>query len=259
MMQSKNTRVIKLILVVLVATFLVSCRKETTTWDRIQQIGVLKVGLDPTFPPFEVFDGSDVRGIDVDVSESIARELDLNVEFVHFGYDGLYDALATNQVDVLISALVVAPERTRNFSYSDSYFNAGQVMITSRNGSLSDWTNLDGRIIAVELGAEGHVTASSWQRQQPTMSIQVHESAEKAVESVAAGDADAAIVDHVSARLIQAQSTDLIILQQPITVEPYAFVVRAEDTHLLDELNSSLNSLQVSGQLDAIITGWLES
>ena len=30
-------------------------------------------------------------------------------EFVYFGYDGLYDALATEQVDVLISALVIVP------------------------------------------------------------------------------------------------------------------------------------------------------
>ena len=52
-----------------------------------------------TSPPLE--------GFDIDLASAIATDLGLTAEFVYFGYDGLYDALQTEQVDVLISALVI--------------------------------------------------------------------------------------------------------------------------------------------------------
>ena len=37
------------------------------------------------------------------------RRTRTGIQFTYLGYDGLYDALTTGQVDVLISALVIAP------------------------------------------------------------------------------------------------------------------------------------------------------
>ena len=75
-----------------------ACQAQSASWERIEQSGVVRVGLDPTYPPFEVTEGSGVAGLDVDLADAVARELGLTTEFVYFGYDGLYDALATEQV-----------------------------------------------------------------------------------------------------------------------------------------------------------------
>src|SRR5210317_512895 len=72
-----------------------SCQAQSGSWERIKQSGVLRVGLDPTYPPFEVSDGDGAVGLDIDLANALASELGLNSEFIYFGYDGLYDALAT--------------------------------------------------------------------------------------------------------------------------------------------------------------------
>jgi ABC-type amino acid transport substrate-binding protein len=238
---------------------LVSCRSENATWKRIEQAGILRVGLDPTYPPFEVVDDSGLRGLDVDLAQAIAADLGLKAEFVYFGYDGLYDALATEQVDVLISALVVSPERTRDFAYSDSYFNAGEILIVAQSETeMAGMADLNGRTLAVELGALGHVEANTWANRLPDLTILPLNSAAEAVTAVAENQADAALVDAISGRLALREHTGLKQLPDPVTVEPFALVVRIDDELLLEKLNQSLNHLHESGQLQQIINNWLD-
>lgn len=232
------------------------CVKEQTTWEQIQETGVLRVGLDPTFPPFEVADDQNVWGLDVDLAKAIAAELGLRPEFTYFGYDGLYDALSTKQVDVLISALVIVPERMSDFAYSVSYFNAGQVLVADQGQMIGDPPDLEGRTIAVELGAQGHLLATTWQRSIPDLNIQVKDSSEEALSSISNDDVDAAVVDHVSARLHREQTPNLQIHTLDEASEPYALVVRVEDQQLLDELNQTLDNLKRTGQLQSIINNW---
>jgi polar amino acid transport system substrate-binding protein len=234
------------------------CIKEQSTWDQIQESGVLRIGLDPTFPPFEVADEQNVWGLDVDLANAIAVELGLRSEFTYFGYDGLYDALSTKQVDVLISALVIVPERMGDFAYSDSYFNAGQVLVTGKDQMISETPDLEGRTIAVELGAQGHLLATTWQRSIPDLNIQVKDSSEEALSSISNGDVDAVVVDHVSARLHREQTPNLQIHMLDEASEPYALVVRVEDQKLLDELNQTLDKMKRNGQLESIINSWLD-
>lgn len=235
-----------------------ACRANAESWQRIQASGVLRVGLDPTYPPFETADGGELRGIDVDLARAIGDELDLEVEFVYFGYDGLYDALATEQVDVLISALAIRPEQRRDFAYSEPYFNAGQLLVTrAGDAEISGMQDLAGRTLAVELGAQGHVTATEWQRRLPDLTVEPHQTPQEALDAVGHG-AHAALVDAISAHLYLAAHPTLQTLDPPITIEPFALVVRIEDERLLQELNQTLQTLTQNGVLQTIITHHLQ-
>jgi ABC-type amino acid transport substrate-binding protein len=251
--------VVILSVVILFLVFLLAgCNGRSTTWDRIQASGVLRVGLDPTYPPFEVDDGASLSGLDVDLARAIGADLGLAVEFVYFGYDGLYDALATEQVDVLLSALVVDPLRTADFAYSEPYFNAGEVLLLPEGATaVASLSDLQNQTLAVELGSQSHVTALEWSRRVAGLSIQPYNTPEEAVTAVLAGETAAAMVDGVNGRLLHQTHPGLQILPEPVTVEPYALVVRITDQQLLDHLNDSLAHLQTTGQLAAIIEHWL--
>ena len=244
------------------ALMISSCQANSQSWERIEEAGIVRVGLDPTYPPFEVTTESGVAGLDVDLARALAAELGLQTEFVYFGYDGLYDALATGQVDVLISALVVTPGRTRDFAYSKPYYNAGEILIVpSEDNQNKEMADLSSHILAVELGAQGHVEASQWAKRLRDLTIKPYTSVDEAVAAVAAGEADAALVDSISGRLFLAnQSPDQRRLQQianPVTVEPFAMVVRIEDETLLAKLDEALATLTGSGELEQIVQRWL--
>jgi ABC-type amino acid transport substrate-binding protein len=239
-----------------------ACTKPEDRWEEIVASGVLRIGLDPTYPPFEVADGDMVYGLDVDLARALAAEVGLTPQFHYFGYDGLYDALTTGQVDVLISALIIAPERTRDVAYTPPYFDAGQYLVTPAESTVTSMADLAGRSLAVELGALGHVAALEWQRRQPDMVIIPFNTAGSALESVGSNEVDAALVDHVSALLhlredSSPENPPLRIAPEPVSPEPYAIAVRIGDRTLLQKLSVALEKVRENGQLEKITRSWL--
>lgn len=248
-----------ILLLCLFVTVLAACgQKRDETWSRIQEEGVLRVGLDPTYPPFETADEGPLRGIDVDLARAIGDELGLEVSFVYFGFDGLYDALATEQVDALISALVVRIEQTEDFAYSEPYFNAGQILVVAREkAGVEAMADLEGRTLSVELGAQGHVVATEWERRLRNLTIEPQNSPQEALDAVAQGAADAALVDAISGRLYLAQHEEVKQGGEAVTVEPFAVVVRKEDERLLEEIDGALAALEERGQIEEIVQRWM--
>ena len=246
------------LLVLLALPALGGCRGDDESWARIQETGVLRVGLDPSYPPFEVDDGASLQGIDVDLARALAGELGLQAEFVYFGYDGLYDALLTEQVDVLISALVIQPERGEEVAYSAPYFQAGQLLVLPPGSAIAEIGDLRAQTIAVELGSDGHVQARDWVRQLGGVAVLPLATPAEALQALVDGSADAALVDAVSARQFRRDHPELRLLPEPVTVEPYAIAVRVDDDELLRNLDRALDALRAAGALDALVAGWLE-
>jgi polar amino acid transport system substrate-binding protein len=121
--------------------------------------------------------------------------------------------------------------------------------------------DLDGSRLAVELGAQGHVQATQWSKRLADLAVQPYGSAEEALEAVSDAEADAALVDSISGRLFlkdrPSDQPPLMRVPRPVTVEPYAVVVRIEDEMLLEKVDGALASLAATNQLEAIINHWL--
>ena len=239
--------------------FISACQSSPDAWDRIQASGVLRVGLDPTFPPFENGDTGDLHGIDVDLARAIGADLGLEIEFIYFGYDGLYDALQTDQTDILLSALVIDPQKRKLFDYSEPYFNAGQFLVVMpENVALSSLDQFEGEVLAVEIGSEGHVQGIKAQRQTRDLELLTLPTPDDALWVVLQGEVAGALVDQITGRLYIQQFPDLLLIPEPVTVEPFAIVTRIEDQQLLEALNQSLEEITTSGELDRIISRWLD-
>jgi ABC-type amino acid transport substrate-binding protein len=265
--------ILHLSFVILLAT----CARPNDAWDRVRDSGIMRVGMDASFPPFETIaaDGGLV-GFDVDLAQEMGRRLGVEVQFLaNLPYDGLYDALAVDRVDVVISALVVNPTRMADFGYSTPYFDAGQVLIV-RNGEADIWemSDLGGRTLAVEFGTQGDLEARKWARRLAGVTVVHYQTAAEALAAVEVGEADAALVDHVSALAAGAraparkgilpdalqESGDgkaLIIVGTPVVEEPYAVAARRESRHLLQAIDDALAEMEADGTMDNLKMEWL--
>ena len=263
--------------------FLVACASPDAAWDRVRETGVLRVGMDASFPPFEsvAADGTLV-GFDVALARELSRRLGVEVQFVaNLPYDGLYDALAVNRVDVVISALVVNPARMADFAYSTSYFDAGQVLVVcppsvppnfggeghpsvppesggeARGGSIEEMADLGGCTLAVEFGTQGDLEARKWARRLSGLIVVQHQTAAEALAAVMAGEADGALVDHVSALMETPAGSGLVIVGQPVVEEPYSVGVRSDSQRLLRAINEALADMEADGTLETLVVEWL--
>jgi polar amino acid transport system substrate-binding protein len=223
--------------------------------------------MDASFPPFEYVNGEgDLVGFDVDLARAIAdhlaSEYGTGVE-VHFAanlpYDGLYDALTAERIDVVISALYTDPARADGFVYSTPYFNAGQVLVTREGEALNGLGDLAGRTLAVELGSEGDVVAREQARRVSDLTVLPCQSAQEALNQVVNGQAHAALVDHLSALSAVGEGSSLQITGPPVTDEPYAVALHGDSHELLEAVNNALEELEENGTLDQLRQKWFRS
>lgn len=229
--------------------------REDETWARVQREGVLRVGMDASFPPFEVEEGGTFRGYDVELAQEIGRRLGLRVAFVNVHFDGLYDALLARRCDVLISALPYEAERTRDVAYTGGYFNSGQVLVTRRDETgIQSASDLADRRVAVEMGSQAHQEARLLRdRQRIALTIVTGRSSEEAFDLLEAGKADAVLADAITARGALRSRQELAIRGTPLTNEPFVIATRRDSPQLYAAVNGVLIALREEGWLESLV------
>ncbi len=219
--------------------------------------GQIRVGVDPSYAPFAFYIGDDIQGLDIDLAWAIGNDLGIPVRLVALGFDGLYDALITDQVDVLISALPIEVSRLDRVIYTNPYFNAGLVLVSPHDSPILSMRDLAGLRLAYEYGSTAHTEVNRWLRRIRPFVSQPYELESYALDAVRLGDADAALVDAISAGLYARDHAEWTIQQAQVTDLLYAAAVRADYPARVTVLNESIKRLFERGELQQIIARWL--
>lgn len=225
---------------------------------RILAAGVLRVGMDASFPPFEHQQGDALAGLDVDLAHELANRMGLRVEFVGTGFDALYEQLAAGHYDVVISALPYDRLRTRDVAYSSIYFRGGEVLVTrSGDREVSSLASLRARPLGVELGSNADTLARRLQRRNGYR-LESFPSLDAAADALEAQSLDAVLADAVSARLLRRARPSLSLVGERVGDEPnYVIAMPLTATKLLAALNMHLRAMERDGGLAALIARWL--
>lgn len=218
--------------------------------------GEMRVGVDASYAPFAVATTEGLYGLDIDLAQAIAARLGAPVRFVNMGFDGLYDSLKTDQVDVLISALVTDYSRTNEVLYTLPYYNAGLVLVSRANQPLTRYHDLRDQQLALEFGSEADQIARRWQRRTP-MTILPYELPSYALDSLRLQQAQAALVESTSARLYRREHPTWNVLFTPMTDSLYLLATRRDRGQTWEAINRALAELLDDGTIEALIAKWL--
>ena len=244
----------------------ISARPDDGSWDRVFNTGVLRVGLDASFPPFEMLDTSgQVTGYDADLAAALAKRLGVRAEFVNVGFDALYDALLAERIDVVISSLPYDARRTQDVAYSLPYFNAGQQLLMC-TAEVSHTLGIEGlagwlayQTIAVEWGSMADMEARRLQRIIPGLRIVALPTARQALASLVEGRVRAAIADGViTQEFLRSQAGRLCTATQ-LTDEPYVVATRRRARRLAAAIGQALEELRQAGTFEALQAKWFQA
>lgn len=229
-------------------------------WQRIQADGRIRVGIDPSYPPFEQLneETGDLAGYDVDLAREIGRRLTLGVDFVLVGFDSLYDAVQTGKVDVVISGMPYDPNWTEDVDFGMWYFNAGQFLVVRQDESaISSVRDLIHRNLGVELGTTGDLEARRLQKQVDDIHLSPYPTSTAALSALESGEIDAALVDAISAYLFIAQGGHVRMLDDAVLDESYAAVTARKSRQLRAAIDAAILEIKTDGYLDALRDKWL--
>ena len=251
-MKTKKTLIILLSLV-LIASLFTSCSKSGTTLASVQKKGKLSIATSPDFPPFEsLTDSTTVEGIEIDILQLICDKLGVELEINQMDFDSVLPGVQAGKFDVGVSGITITEQRKKNVLFTDPYCLAAQAIVVTEDSAIKSKADLEGKKVSVQTGT----TAESYTMENgySVSSFSANSDAEAALTS---GKVDAWVIDDLTAaEMVKAYnetaSVKLVILDEAMTTEPYAFAFALGSDDLVKEVNSILDELIADGTVKAI-------
>lgn len=235
-----------------------------SNWRALKQNGTLRIGIDPSVPPFSFYDASGWNGFDANLSSELGARLGLKVDSNPVGFDGRYDALKTNLVDIALSAVAPDASQTQDAAFSDTYFDVGGRLIAPTSAKINDVSALNQKRVAVALGSDADRLARFWERRLTNMTRVTFIDDGAALHALSSGKADAAIIDGVEAiklgcswieKFSRSAKDDrtCVIVQS----NPFVIATRKADARLSAEINQALKQLRDDGTMRSLVKKWV--
>lgn len=210
------------------------------------------------FEPYEYRDGDKVVGIDAELADAISEKLGLTAEVEDMAFDSIIPAVTSGKADVGLAGMTASEDRKVSVDFSDTYVEAGQVIIVKKGSDIKDASGLTGKTVGVQLGTTGDLYVSD-PKNVENVTVQQFPKGADAVEALKTDKIDAVVIDNQPAKKFVENNSDIEILATPLTQESYAIAVAKDNKQLLDAVNKALAELKESGKLDSILNKYLAS
>lgn len=121
--------------------------------DKIKSAGVLKVGTEAQYAPYEFKDAdAKIVGADIALAQKIADDLGVKLEVVDMKFDGIIPAVQSGQVDMGIAAFSNTPERAKEVDFSNIYDKSVQMLVVDAQNK-DKYTSVDA-LSGLKVGAQ---------------------------------------------------------------------------------------------------------
>ncbi|HEX6115847.1 MAG TPA: ABC transporter substrate-binding protein [Solirubrobacterales bacterium] len=208
--------------------------------------GVLSVGTDTPFPPFEIGQPPNISGYDIEVMDAIGEELGLEVEYTDTGFGTIFRDTANGQFDTAAAASTITPARQKQVNFTDPYYEAQQALLVPEGSDIASTDDLGGLIVGAQDGTTGETYAND---ETDASEVRGFPEGPNAVSALTTGQVDAVIIDQPVAADAVEKTGGVEIAEEIQTDELYGFAVAPDNTALLDAMNEALTTIKDDGTI----------
>lgn len=245
---------------VLLSALALSSASLAATVAEVKNRGVLVLGTDPTFAPFEFKGpGGEVQGFDIDIARAVAKDLGVRLEIRPVGFGALMpQAVTSGRVDMAMSGITITPERARVVSFSQPYYRSAQVFIV-RGGNPGKFTwpgDVKGKTVGVQANTTGQYVAGDVLKPKGA-TLKVYDDFAAGLADVRAGRIAALIGDAPTvADLGKRLPGQFAQAGKDFAAEDYGMVF-ARGSDLAAAANRTLARLRSSGEYQKLLNRWI--
>jgi len=239
-----------------------------TVWENIQKTGVIRVGTDPTWPPYQLLDNTTgaIVGFEVDLANACAAKLNLTIDWQSVSFDNIILSVQQGQLDMGVSGFSITPDRLEQVSFTLPHSTTqGQVVMLQSTMTAKGITTVHSLADFKTLGIKVGVQSGN---------VEQTELEEAGVDIATWSDSASPFQDMVSAN----PSVQAVYAETPITTNwinqfaaegkqvgiaythpyyPVAFLVSKNSHTLLDKIDGALTDLIYDGTVDSLKAKWL--
>ena len=103
---------------------------------KVKSAGVLKVGTETEFAPFDYIDAGQHVGLNVDLFDEIGKELGVKIEWVTLPWDGVLPGLEAGKFEYVAGPATITKARSEHYRFSPPIAEA-TIALMKRKGDAS--------------------------------------------------------------------------------------------------------------------------
>lgn len=226
---------------------------------RIQEEGVLKVGVEGTYPPITYHDDDgNLTGFDVEVAQAIGEKLGVEVEFTEAEWDSLLAAVDSGRIDTVINAVSITDERQEKYDFTNPYVALYRnIIVKGDNDTIKSLEDLNGTQVA-----ENITTEYADRLEELGVTIVPIDTLQQAFDLVTTGRADFTILEDIQfyPYLEEHPDADLkVAFTIDDDVDQFAIPFKKGETRLVEAVNEALDELKADGTLSELSQKYFDS
>jgi len=218
---------------------------------------VYVVGTDAAYAPFESQnEKGEIVGFDIDVVTAVAKKAGIEVKFVNTPWEGIFNALAQGDRDLVVSAVTITEERKGTMDFTAPYFDAVQLIAVKESSKVAKFADLKKLKVGVQTGTTGDEAVTKLLGKNST-AIKRFESTPLALKELESGGVDAVVADNGVVINYVANNPGgkfKTVSDKDFAPEQYGIAVKKGNTELLEKLNKGLADIKADGTYDQIFT-----
>ncbi|MDR1148949.1 MAG: ABC transporter substrate-binding protein [Spirochaetaceae bacterium] len=216
--------------------------------------GVLSIGMEIGYPPFEYYDtdGKTPMGFDVSLGKALADKLGLTVKFVDTAWDGIFAGVATNKYDCIISAVTITGERRQVYNFTQPYIGNAQsiVMLKNSPNKVQKPEDLGGLRVTYQAETVSDVYVAKLIESGIKITVFEYDKVMNCFDELKLGRVDAIMCDSlVSVDYVGAPDSVFTTVWQGVSDEQFGVCLRKGNDNLTIALDMALDELFLDGSM----------
>jgi ABC-type amino acid transport substrate-binding protein len=210
--------------------------------------GTLFIGVDTPYPPFEEGQPPNVSGYDIDVLNTIAENLGLEVEYQDTGFATIFRDVAAGQFDTAAAASTIKPGREKQVDFTDPYYASATALVVPEGSSITSVDDLSGKIVGTQ---DGTIQEDFANEETDASEVRGFPEGTNALSSLLTGAVDAALIDEAVAVDALENQGGLEIAKSFAAISPdlFGFAVAPDNDALREAMNEELAAMKEDGTL----------
>ena len=220
--------------------------------DYIKGKGKMVIGY-TVYEPMNYTDADgNFTGFDTELATAVCAKLGVEPEFVEINWDTKVVELDAKSIDCIWNGMTLTDDIMANTACTKAYAKNAQVVVMKADADYSSTADLVGKTIVAEAGSAGESAISEdeslCQADYVSKSVQTD-----CLMEVAAGTADAAVLDLTLATAMIGEGTDYanLAIKDELNAEEYGVAFR-KGSDAADAVNAAFDELKADDTMQAL-------
>lgn len=218
----------------------------------IQEKGKMTIGYTVYAPMNYTDENGEFVGFDTELAIAVCEQLGVEPEFVEINWDTKIVELDAKSIDCIWNGMTLTDDILANTACTEAYAKNAQVVVMKAGSGYTSTADLVGKTVVAEAGSAGETTIQEDENLAQADYISKGVQTDCLME-VAAGTADAAVLDLTLASAMIGEGTDYADLEivDELNAEEYGVAFR-QGSDAAAAVNDAFAALKADGTMQAL-------